>query len=79
VVEDPARLDDVIAVGVDGTAYLRATGAHPTEFATGIADLSPGRTARLLDVVCGRSGTVSGSRTWPQPLICRFRPCVRTR
>jgi len=67
LVEDPARLDPplsgpgqapVRAVGVDETAFLRATGAHPTLFATGIADLTPGRPARLLDVVEGRSGTV---------------------
>lgn len=62
VVEDPARLappdGPVSAVGVDETAYLRASGTPPTEFATGIADLTPGRTARLLDVVEGRSGTV---------------------
>jgi hypothetical protein len=48
----------VRAVGVDETAFLRATGTHPTLFATGIADLTPGRPARLLDVVEGRSGTV---------------------
>lgn len=67
VIEQPARLDPprhesgqepVSAVGVDETAFLRATGTHPTLFATGIADLTPGRTARLLDVVEGRSGTV---------------------
>ena len=46
------------AVGVDETAFLRATGTHPTLYATGIADLTPGRPARLLDVVEGRSGTV---------------------
>lgn len=46
------------AVGVDETAYLRATGTHATEFATGVADLTPGRPARLLDVVAGHSGTV---------------------
>jgi transposase len=46
---------------VDETAYLRATGRHPTWFATGITDLTPGRRARLLDVVEGRSGTVLGS------------------
>ena len=46
------------AVGVDETAFLRATGAHPTLFATGVAELTPGRAARLLDVVEGRSGTV---------------------
>ena len=33
-------------------------GTHPTLYATGIADLTPGRPARLLDVVEGRSGTV---------------------
>jgi transposase len=50
LIEDPARLDPplgdpiqapVRAVGVDETAFLRATGAHPTLFATGIADLTP--------------------------------------
>ena len=67
LIEDPARLDPplgdpgqgpVRAVGVDETAFLRATGTHPTLFATGIAELTPGRAARLLDVVEGRSGTV---------------------
>lgn len=70
LVADPARLDPaqadpaqdpVSAVGVDETAFLRATGTHPTMFATGIAELSPGRTARLLDVLEGRSGTVLAS------------------
>jgi transposase len=59
---DSARLapDDrpVTAVGVDETAYLRATATHATTFATGIVDLTPERPARLLDVVEGRSGTV---------------------
>jgi transposase len=61
LVDDPARLappeHPVTAVGVDETAYLRATATHATTFATGIADLTPGRPARLLDVVEGRSGT----------------------
>ena len=61
IVEDPQRLADVDAVGVGETAYLRATGRHPTWFATGITDLTPGRSARLLDVVEGRSGTVLSS------------------
>lgn len=60
IVEDPQRLADVDAIGVDETAYLRAIGKHPTWFATGITDLTPGRPARLLDVVEGRSGTVLG-------------------
>ena len=62
LVEDPARLapvdDPVTALGVDETAFLRATGKHSTRFATGIVDLTPGRPARLLDVVEGRSGSV---------------------
>ena len=49
------------ALGVDETAFLRATGTHPTLYATGVADLTPGRPARLLDVVPGRSGRVLGS------------------
>jgi hypothetical protein len=61
VIDDSARLAPagrpVTAVGVDETAYLRATATHATTFATGIADLSPGRPARLLDVVEGRSGS----------------------
>ena len=60
-VEDPARLEDVAAVGVDETAYLRANATRSTTFATGIADLTPGRSARLLDVVEGRSGGVLAS------------------
>jgi transposase len=62
LVDDPDRLappqDPVTAVGVDETAYLRATAHRSTTFATGIANLSPGRAARLLDVVERRSGTV---------------------
>ena len=61
LVDDPTRLDGVTALGVDETAFLRATGTHPTLYATGVADLSPGRPARLLDVVPGRSGRVLGS------------------
>jgi transposase len=60
-VEDPARLQEVTAVGVDETAYLRANATRSTTFATGIADLTPGRSARLLDVVKGRSGSVLAS------------------
>lgn len=53
-----ARLDAPTAIGVDEIAFLRATGQHPTMYATGIADLTPGRPARLCDVVAGRSGVV---------------------
>ena len=52
LVDDPARLDGVAALGVDETAFLAANAKHPTIFVTGMVDL----TARqLLDVVPGRS------------------------
>ncbi|HZD15606.1 MAG TPA: transposase [Pseudonocardiaceae bacterium] len=55
----PARLgEDVEAVGVDETSFLRATAQHSTWFASGITDLTPGRPARLLDIAEGRTGTV---------------------
>jgi transposase len=62
LIDDATRLAPpeaaVSAVGVDETAYLRANVNRSTTFATGIADLTTGRPARLLDVVQGRSGTV---------------------
>jgi transposase len=60
LIADPARDDPpgapVTAVGVDETSFLR--GKHPTQYATGIADLTPGRPARLLEAVECRSGPV---------------------
>ena len=60
LIDDPGRLDGVHAVGVDETAYLAATGTHPTLFVTGIVALPAyGRTAAcLLDVVPGRTKAV---------------------
>ena len=60
LVDDPARLAGVAALGVDETAFLAATASHGTEFATGLVDLTRtgGSSARLLDVVPGRSGAV---------------------
>jgi transposase len=62
LVDDPDRIDPpedpVTGVGVDETSFLAAAPTHPTEFATGITDLTPGRPARLLDIARGRSGTV---------------------
>ncbi len=72
LVDDPARLQAVTQLGVDETAFLAASAAHPTEFVTGIVDL---RAPRLLDVVPGRSGNVLS--TWlsarPQPWRERIR------
>jgi transposase len=62
IVEDPERVDPPVepvrAIGVDETTFLAAAPTHPTEFATGITDLTPGRPARLLEVRRGRSGAV---------------------
>ena len=57
VVEDPARLEGVTAVGLDEHAWQRGGPRRHTRYATGIVDLTPGRPARLLDLVQGRSGT----------------------
>jgi transposase len=53
LVEEPARLDGVGALGLDETKFLSATPLHRTEYVTGFVDLDR---ARLLDVVAGRSG-----------------------
>jgi len=58
VVEDPDRLEGVCAIGVDEHVWQRGAGGRPTAYATGIVDLTPGRAARLLDLVEGRSGSV---------------------
>jgi len=60
LVDDPARLGAVAALGVDETAYLAATATHATKFTTGLVDLTraDGHSARLLDLVEGRSGAV---------------------
>lgn len=59
LIDDPARLDGVTAVGVDETVFLAATATHATELVTGTVDLTghSGRPGRLLDVVEGRSAT----------------------
>src|SRR5574342_648932 len=60
-VDDPDRLAGVAGLGVDETDWPRATTARSPQYVTGIVDLSPGRPARLLDVVPGRSGRAYAS------------------
>jgi len=55
LVEDPARLAGVRAVGVDETAFLKANAHRHTTFVTGIVDID---SRRLLDIAAGRSGPV---------------------
>ena len=56
LVDDPTRLQNVAAIGVDETAFQASNARRSTTFATGIVDLT-GQRARLLDVVPGRSAT----------------------
>jgi transposase len=52
LVDDPARLDGVAALGLDETGFLKATRVAPTRWVTGLVDLEGGR---LLDVVADRT------------------------
>jgi transposase len=52
LVEDPTRLEDVTALGLDETSFLKATRVAPTRYVTGLVDLEGGR---LLDVVADRT------------------------
>jgi transposase len=67
LVDDPARLDGVAALGLDETSFLRATRIAPTRYVTGLVDLEGGR---LLEVVADRTRAAVGgwldarSRDW---------------
>jgi transposase len=52
LVDDPARLEEVTALGLDETSFLKATRLAPTRWVTGLVDLERGR---LLDVVADRT------------------------
>jgi transposase len=52
LVDDPARLDGVAALGLDETSFLRATPTAPTRYVTGLVDVEGGR---LLDVIADRT------------------------
>ena len=52
LVDDPARLDGVVALGLDETSFRRATRTAPTRYVTGLVDLEGGR---LLEVVADRT------------------------
>jgi transposase len=52
LVEDPARLAGVAALGMDETAWLRANRHHHTLYVSGLVDTATGR---LLDVVPDRT------------------------
>lgn len=58
LVEDPARLDGVTALGVDEHVWQHAGPRRRTGYGTGIVDLTPGRAPRVLEVTEGRTGKV---------------------
>ncbi len=64
LVDGPARLVGVEALGVDETAFLAANATRNTQFVTGVVDVG---TSRLLDVVPGRSGKALTSWVNTQP------------
>jgi transposase len=67
LVEDPARLEGVAALGLDETSFLKATRMAPTRYVTGLVDLECGG---LLDLAADRTrAAVDGwlgaqSRAW---------------
>src|SRR5512142_2407054 len=58
LLDDPARLDAVTALGVDEHVWSHAGPGRPTRFATGIVDLTSGRSPQLLDVIPGRPAEI---------------------
>jgi hypothetical protein len=63
LVDAPTRLEDVTALGLDETSFLKATRVAPTRYVTGLVYLEGGR---LLDVVADRTRTAVHSRLLPE-------------
>lgn len=64
LIEREDRIDDVRAVAVDETAFLRASPTRSTVFATGIVDL---RRGKLINIIDGRSRKVLADWLSQQP------------
>jgi transposase len=63
LVDDPERIAEIVeALGLDETLFVRRGERHRAEFVTSIVDVSPNRSAQLLDVVAGRSA--AGPTQW---------------
>ncbi len=78
LVDDPARLAGVQAVGVDETTFLSARAGRSTQFVTGIVAMpGPDRAcAQLLDIVPGRTRTAVQS--WFSACDPGWRTQIRT-
>jgi len=64
LVDDPDRVGEVRALGVDETSWLAATKDHSTLYATGLVDLNA---KVVIDVIRGNSATDLGSWLDRQP------------
>jgi transposase len=64
LVDDPARLNGVAALGLDETSFLKATRVAPTRWVTGLVDLEGGR---LLEVVADRTRAAVGGWLGARP------------
>lgn len=62
LVEDPNRIGEVRALGLDETLFCRRGRWRTQQWCTSIVDVSPGGSAQLLDVVEGRDAT--GPSDW---------------
>jgi transposase len=72
LVEHPERTEvATTALGLDETLFIRRGKWHRQEFVTSIVDVSPGRTAQLLDIVEGRTAAT------PSGWICARTPTWR--
>ncbi len=70
VVDDPVRIGQVYALGLDETSWLRASASSPTRWATGFVDLDRGL---LLDVVENRSAAAVSAWLAARPSRWRRR------
>ncbi|MEO5842463.1 MAG: ISL3 family transposase [Acidimicrobiales bacterium] len=75
LVEDPNRVGDVDALGLDETLFCRRGPRHRHEWCTSIVDVSAGRCAQLLDVVAGRSA--AGPSAWLEDRPRQWRDAIR--
>lgn len=65
-VDDPARLKAITRIGLYKHAWERAMARRPSQYATGILDLTPGRPSRLLDLV-KTAPALCWPTGWPAP------------
>jgi transposase len=73
LVDDPGRVGDVVSLGIDETAFLRANAEHPTQYVTGLVDLSH----RVLIEMIEGNRAVDVSR-WLSRQDKEFHAAIRT-